>query len=151
VRAGSKTDRGAALADIQAVEDAGVVVRIVVPVLVYVVLLPVAPQRVRLFAVRGVVTHQQKLLRHAQRAQELYEDHDDASDHRVPADDEHRPAQLLPELDPPHSAVESTCRVYSLQLAVFSAFGKAVQLFQAQVTTLNSNRPTKHLRMAPVI
>jgi hypothetical protein len=110
----SKCDSGAAPAGGGGAGAQAVVGVVVVrhAVLGDVVLLPVAPQCVRLLPVRGVVSHQQELLIHAQRHDEPDDVQNDARHHYVPADDEQRAGDLLAELPaPPFSAVESTLLV----------------------------------------
>ena len=79
-----------------------VVLRVVVrvpAVLVGVELLAVAPQRVGLLAVHGVVADGQLVVGHAQRHHEAHHQAHQGGHHQVPGDDEERAAQLLPELD----------------------------------------------------
>ena len=65
--------------------------------------LAVAPERVRLLSVLGVVAHQEMLLRHAQRHDEADEEHDERGGHDVPADDERAPPSCFTTCMPPLS------------------------------------------------
>ena len=68
--------------------------------------LAVAPERVRLLAVLGVVTDQQVLLGHAQRRNHTDGKHDERGGHDVPAYDEQRADDLLHHLHTALAAVE---------------------------------------------
>nr|CAB3504880.1 unnamed protein product [Digitaria exilis] len=77
----------------------------------HVVELAVAPERVCLLAMDGVVADLELVLRHSQRDDEVYGDADDGGDDDVPSDDEERAGELLAELGAADAAVEGALGV----------------------------------------
>uniref|UniRef100_J3L690 Uncharacterized protein n=1 Tax=Oryza brachyantha TaxID=4533 RepID=J3L690_ORYBR len=76
-----------------------------------VVLLAVAPERVGLLAVDGVVADGELLVGHPERHDGADDEADDAGDRHVPGDDEERAGHLLPELGAAAAAVEGAAGV----------------------------------------